>query len=290
MYNIAIIGPPRSGTSLVANLIHSAGFSTSPNRKAKFFGASEMNLDGYFEDVEFVLLNDQLMRQGGRLQQKISFLNPPDFLINDHSIQEGFKYDIDEKSLEVPDLYEDNLFKYFIDGRDWWGLTKMSSTGKWYKAYQAFKLDSSLNIAKKLKLYSDFLKNITSPTFLKDPRLTFTLGFFNGLFKKVIWVERSNINSHLKSLKRHYGKNFLSNASESGFTWSVNHFNYKPEPMGYPTFISRYVRYKKYYETEFGDNFLQVNYDDLISKNNKNVIVRIEEFINSIVDKDLIKK
>ena len=290
MNNIAIIGLPRSGTSLVANLIRSGGFNPSPNVKAKFFGSSDMNLDGYFEDVEFILLNDQLMRQRHRSFSNISFLNPPEFIINEFSIENDFKYDIDEDSLDVPELYQENLSKYFSDGKDWWGLTNMYPGKKWYQAYRKFELDSAVKIRNKLTLYKNFLKNSKSPTFLKDPRLTFTLDYYGDLFQKVIWVERSNAESHLKSLKRHYGNNFLNDDHEYGFEWSINHFNYKPLPITYSEFISRYMNYKNKYELSLGARFLKVDYDDLISADNKKIVNHLENFINNDIDKDLIRK
>jgi len=69
MYNIAIIGPPRSGTSIVANLIYSAGFSSSPNEKAKFFGAGRV-LDFFVKyggldlQSEKIILVDNFLSNG----------------------------------------------------------------------------------------------------------------------------------------------------------------------------------------------------------------------------------
>ena len=69
-----ITGMHRSGTSLVARLLHECGIALGPERELKKRAAD--NLDGYFENRSFVRLNDTIINQfGGKWNQPPSF--PP---------------------------------------------------------------------------------------------------------------------------------------------------------------------------------------------------------------------
>lgn len=73
--NIVILGCPRSGTSLVANLVKSAGYDadmegTKPLMKPN----PDYNPDGYFERIDVVKMNDNLIKDIGK---DYNFLNPP---------------------------------------------------------------------------------------------------------------------------------------------------------------------------------------------------------------------
>ncbi len=65
-----VAGPPRSGTSLIAGLLHRLGVSMGD--EAKFIPANEHNSSGYFEDGDFVFLNDEILSGAGG-----SVWNPP---------------------------------------------------------------------------------------------------------------------------------------------------------------------------------------------------------------------
>lgn len=73
--NIAIIGCPRSGTSLVANLIKTAGYDADMyGTKQLMKPNSKFNPDGYFERIDIVKLNDALIKE---IESSLNFLNPP---------------------------------------------------------------------------------------------------------------------------------------------------------------------------------------------------------------------
>jgi hypothetical protein len=289
---IAIIGPPRSGTSLVANLIMGAGYRPSPDNNAKFYGSSLMNKDGYFEDIQFTLLNDQLIRAKSSPHKNISFLNPPGNLLS-HGLKDlpkEFFFDIDERSLETPVDYVDNLYEYFEDGFDWWGISRMLPVEKWHKPYTSFKLECKKKIEDVLGKYIGLLDNYSGNCFLKDPRLTFTMDLFPNSFDKVIWVSRSNARAHLKSLRAHYGKYFLTNNTVAGFKWSSNHFNHKVPSSNYHIFMRHYDVYKNEYIKSLPINFHIVDYDGLVSDRPEPHVAMLEDFICSRVDKKLIRR
>lgn len=58
-----VAGPPRSGTSLVAGLLHRLGVSMGDERS--FLPANQHNPTGYFEDSHFVFLNDMILDKAG---------------------------------------------------------------------------------------------------------------------------------------------------------------------------------------------------------------------------------
>lgn len=73
--NIVILGCPRSGTSITANLIKSAGYDLDQGGTKKLMGPNEKyNPDGYFERWDIVRLNDRLINL---ISKNKSFLNPP---------------------------------------------------------------------------------------------------------------------------------------------------------------------------------------------------------------------
>lgn len=72
---IVILGCPRSGTSLVANLVRSAGYDADYNgTKTLMKPNQKFNPDGYFERIDIVKLNDKLIKE---YNEEYSFLNPP---------------------------------------------------------------------------------------------------------------------------------------------------------------------------------------------------------------------
>jgi hypothetical protein len=76
--NIVILGCPRSGTSLLANLIRLAGYDIDANGTQKLMKPNaKYNPDGYFERIDIVKLNDKLIKE---INTNYSFLNPPNIL------------------------------------------------------------------------------------------------------------------------------------------------------------------------------------------------------------------
>lgn len=77
--NIVILGCPRSGTSLIAQLVKSAGFDADGNGTKQLMKPNpKYNPEGYFERLDIVKLNDNLLK---KINPSYNFLNPP--LIND---------------------------------------------------------------------------------------------------------------------------------------------------------------------------------------------------------------
>ena len=77
--NIVILGCPRSGTSLVAQLVKSAGFDADGNGTKQLMKPNpKYNPEGYFERLDIVRLNDNLLNE---MDSTYNFLNPPS--IND---------------------------------------------------------------------------------------------------------------------------------------------------------------------------------------------------------------
>ena len=75
MSKIAILGCPRSGTSLTAQLVLSAGFDSDMNgQKLLMRPNPKYNPDGYFERMDVVRLNDKLISE---ISNDYNFLNSP---------------------------------------------------------------------------------------------------------------------------------------------------------------------------------------------------------------------
>ena len=73
--NIVILGCPRSGTSLVAQLVKSAGFDADGNGTKQLMKPNpKYNPEGYFERLDIVRLNDNLLNE---MDSAYNFLNPP---------------------------------------------------------------------------------------------------------------------------------------------------------------------------------------------------------------------
>jgi hypothetical protein len=73
--NIVVLGCPRSGTSLVANLIRSAGYDIDDNHTKPLMKPNiNYNPDGYFERIDIVKLNDRLIKE---INNESNFLNCP---------------------------------------------------------------------------------------------------------------------------------------------------------------------------------------------------------------------
>lgn len=72
---VAILGCPRSGTSLTAHLVKSAGFDADHHgTRALMKPNARFNPDGYFERLDLVRSNDKLIHL---INGRYNFLNPP---------------------------------------------------------------------------------------------------------------------------------------------------------------------------------------------------------------------
>lgn len=61
MTTVIILGMHRSGTSIIAGVLHTLGVYMGN----KFIGAHWSNLLGHFENIEFVRLNDKILKNAG---------------------------------------------------------------------------------------------------------------------------------------------------------------------------------------------------------------------------------
>lgn len=283
---IIVVGPPRSGTSLITKLCISSGLKLNLLKDSKFFGSSKMNPTGYHEEVRLTLINDQLIR--ACYGNQFSFLFPPEISQCLGPICEklkNFSYDIDEANLEIPKDFKNNLEYYTGNNYDYWGLSRMINPERWYKAYKKFDVNTGSKINKFLKIYKDKMDSKESFV-VKDPRLSFTLPLFYLSGCKVIIVEREK-DKIVRSMKRHYGPRIFSKKVFDNYNWVSNHFNLKIPPLSKSLFFKRYA---KAFERIKGiyPNFLIINYEKIIKKEASEIKL-LENFIKGKIDISFIK-
>ena len=61
---VCIAGMHRSGTSLIAHLLHDCGLYLGPEQS--LIPATKSNIDGHWEHAGFVALNDEILSCNGR--------------------------------------------------------------------------------------------------------------------------------------------------------------------------------------------------------------------------------
>lgn len=283
---IAILGMPRSGTSLMANLLISSRYFPSAENDVELIQASEFNYDGYFESVKFTLLNDQLIRiKSGSYFS--SFLSPQDiFTKNKDFIFE--EYDVDEINLVIPDDFLGDIKKYC--GTDWdcWGISRMVSGGKWNKCYSKYSIRTLSEIKKEIKKQNNIIKEFRNNLFLKDPRLSLVFENYKNSFNKIIWIQRRDDEKHLKSLRGHYGPFFLTNTSYKGYGWVSNHFNFKIKPSCYQVFKESYTRSLNTIRSYFQGDIFECYFEDLINDDGS-IRDRLQDFIGEKINFNLIR-
>ncbi len=280
--SIFIIGLPRSGTSLISNLLYDSGIRSIKDEAIQKLKSYELNQGGYFENTLFNLLNDQLIR--------IVYGNKYSFLHINHLRKKLIantnftNYDIDEKTLFIPDDYYSNLEKYC--GREWdnWGLSRMIKDQKWFKCYSKNKI-SNLNGILKLKKRFENIFVKKKSFFIKDPRLSLLLGhYYLGKKPKIIIMKRNKY-SILKSMRNHYGEYLFKKKMIKNTNFCSNHFNYKIRYQSYDEYFFSFNKLiydslkKKKYE------FIEVKFEDLLNKNVK----MLEYFLNININLNAIK-
>lgn len=284
--SLIILGMPRSGTSLVANLCIDSGYNPKISPDSKFFGGSPFNKGGYYEEVRLTLLNDQLIRL--KYGNSYSFLFPPSIKKNFQPINlnKDFSYDITETTLDIPIDFTKNLKKYTGTETDIWGLSRMDREGRWYKAYEKFGVNNVNGISEYINYYSSTLSKKRN-LIIKDPRLCFTLLDYNLKNIKILIVKRS-MKKVVASLKRHYGPNFLTNKTFDGFSWNSNHFNLKVSPIEESKFQKNYLDNIKAIKENY-TYIHEVSYEKLLMLD-KLHIKELEGFIGKKVNTELIQK
>lgn len=285
---ILVLSLPRSGSSLLTNLIASSGYIYSLTKGLKgSFVAHEFNKGGYFEDVVFTLLNDQLIRLYFGLEY--SFLNPPPFKKFLETVANGgnklpssFNYDVNYKTVKIPN----NFIKDIMDftGTDWdvWGITRMINGGKWENCYSKNEINTKNKILIKRDFYKYNLENSKKSLVLKDPRLALVIPFYQFKNIKVIWIKRKK-EDVLKSMRRHYGPRLFTKHLIPNTNFVSNHFNYKVPPLDFNDYIERYENIIKYSVKHYSN--LIIDFDDLISLKE---IKKLEDFIGGKIDRSII--
>lgn len=118
---IVILGVPRSGTSMIAGIVHKLGINTGPSIKS-----DNGNLNGYFEDEDFFRLHHRILRvkKGAYLWAKRMYA-PTD--------------NISEKSLkEYHDLFTER------NRQKRWGLKNLTLPWVWPTFYELAKDDIAI--------------------------------------------------------------------------------------------------------------------------------------------------
>lgn len=284
--NIIILSMPRSGSSLLAQLVQSVGYSIKINNNSTFLKSSEFNRNGYQEEIAFTLLNDQLVRM--LYGNKYSFLFAPTykqfntkFRKNSIKIDKNFEYDINENTLFMPSDYENRIFEYISSGWDVWGLTRMKQHQKWYKCYAQYGIDTKKKILKKVQEYQNSINN-SSNIIVKDPRLALVFPFFNFKNIKILIIKR-NKNDVLNSMRNHYGKNIFTNKTIDDTKYVSNHFNYKIRSQNFNDYYDNYEQILD--ACADTHESLTIDYNKLICKKETK---RLNDFLGSSADFSII--
>ena len=280
--NIIILSFPRSGSSLMANLIASAGYKHYISERSELMGGSEFNPDGYFEDTLITLLNDQLIRF--YFGKKCSFLYLPKINNKPPNNPLLWNYDIDETTLFLPKDYEKNIKQY--TGHDWdvWGLTRMVEGQKWFRCYSRLGVQDFFGIFKQKKIFEDKFNSSTNLV-LKDPRLSLTLPFYNLKNYRIIYIKRDK-DDILSSMRKHYGPNLFNGIFLPKSQYCSNHFNYKIEYQDFDEYCEIFSSNITYALST--KNHLTVNYNKILSKD-EDTIDMINNFIHGEININLIK-
>lgn len=237
--NILILSLPRSGSSVLANLIASAGFQNYTSNNSKLLSPSKFNKDGYFEDTFITLLNDQLIRLCYSLEH--SFLFTPRFeMFKKIALKNSGNFKHDMVDVYMPKDYKNKIKEY--SGCEWdvWGLTRTEEGQKWHKCYSRYGIDTGEKIIKQLKKTIIRIKSKEN-IIIKDPRLAFVAPLYNFNNFKVIYIKRKK-KDIIKSMRNHYGNNLFTKNFLPDTEICSNHFNYK---IGYQSFNYYYNNYNK---------------------------------------------
>lgn len=282
MKNIIVLSPPRCGSSLLCEIVKSAGYRSELFEDSTFLAPSTLNKIGYNEEVRFTLLNDQLLRLF--YNDETSFLHTS-ALTAKPTRREDFNYDINEHTLWIPESYEERIFELTGNTWDVWGLTRMVYGGKWYKCYSRHNVQTEVGVCAVKSNYENLL-NSSHGYVLKDPRLALTMQFydFDPNHFKVLYVTRTN-ESIIKSCRNHYGPGLFKNCSIDGTELVSNHFNYKIKFQDFDEWMSIYNHCLKSLSEIF--NIMVINYEDLLGLQ-KDTIDSIEEFLEFKIDMKIV--
>jgi hypothetical protein len=283
MNKIIILSPPRSGSSILARLIESAGYKNFISKNSFLLSGSEYNKNGYFEDIAITLLNDQLIRMC--YGSDYSFLHTPSFdsykKINLHN-NISFKYNLE--NLFIPSQYKEKIFEYTGNTWDSWGITRMLEGEKWHKCYNRYNIDNYTNIIDALSEIVTSFNNNNQNIIIKDPRLALIMPVYKFDQKiKILYIKRQYKNIK-KSILKHYGPNLFTKKYIFDTKYCSNYFNYL---IKYQSFRYYIKTYNKIIEESLNKyESLTIDYEKL---NKKSTIDKINYFIGSSIDSTLIK-
>ena len=301
--SLLIISPPRSGSSIVAQLVENAGLETDKIKENQIFiNPSIFNKNGYNEDVCFTLLNDQIIRC--IYGNEFSFIHAPhplkikelfsieNFDLRD-KIPQNYEYDLSEETIFKPQDYEKNIKKYCGCEWDVWGLTRMEKEKKWYRAYSKFNVSNKEEILIKFNQFQEKLR-LSKNYYLKDPRLIFALPAYWNFIKlqkniKIIYIQRNPIDT-LKSMRAHYGNRIFTKKYIKNTKIVSNHFNYQIKSQSINEYFQSCIITKNFIKS-LGDNHLVIDYDNLVDKRKSlEEIRKLEKFLNIKINSDLVKR
>ena len=276
---ILVLSLPRSGSSFITQVIADSGYQPSLFAKPEAkFSAHEFNKHGYYEDVPFTLLNDQLLKL--YFGMEYSFLYPPshqDFQKIHKSaitnLPEDFHYDVDEKTVFIPKNFTENVEDF--TGTDWdvWGITRMVNGGKWQNCYIKNQMATKNDILTRKEDYKRRIEQTDYDLVLKDPRLALTLPLYNLENVKIVWIKRKPQDT-LASMRRHYGPRMFTDELMPNTPYVSNHFNHKVQPMSFEEYLDRYEKAIEYSLSKYPHCI--VYFDDLAAQKN---LQELEEFI-----------
>ena len=303
MKNFLIVSPPRSGSSALSQLLESAGYhspkiSLCTDSKI-IISPSEFNTAGYNEETAFALLNDQLIRLLYGI--KYSFLHSPtgskitaavSATMEDNDA-DSFYYDLDESTVIVPQEYLSRLQEIANHSWDVWGLSRMSASGKWHKAYSRHNLASGADVHKRLLEFTSFLlsEDVASNIYIKDPRIIFAFPAYASALKNsnfsIIFINREPTGL-LSSMRSHYGNRLFTDQCIDNFAFVSNHFNYQVQPQKFADYLSA-IDLALGIIKKLGVPVLEISYDKLMKKDfRRDELSCLASFIDSDVDSDIL--
>jgi len=299
-----IVSPPRSGSSILAQLVETAGYKGETGflglQSQTKIAPSQYNPTGYSEEVAFTLLNDQLIRL--IYGHKYSFLHSPSVSAIQEALEVdlsedtfmGFSYDLDEFTVSVPADYQSRLYELSQQQWDVWGLTRMKPNTKWYRAYSKNGLCNGVDILSKLNSFLSYLASAsrTRRIYLKDPRLIFAFpAYLQTMIStkcKILAITR-NSGDLLQSMRSHYGHRMFTNETIDHFPYVSNHFNYAIQPQPF----SDYVKSAMFSIKLMVDSSLEtlhISYDKLMhASNREHELKKLNDFLGAETDSTILK-
>lgn len=289
MNNIVILSLPRSGSSMLAGLVASAGYRLQLRPDSEFTSGSEFNRDGYNEEVALTLLNDQIIRMKWGMGASNLYIPPTALEATPPLPLDGgnFRFDLDESSVYFPEQFIERVEEYTGTKWDVWGLSRMRPGQKWYKAYSRHSVANGQDVLSKIREYSRILNQDASGVVVKDPRLGLTLKHFglDASRHKIIRVLREP-EAVMKSMRKHFGTRLFTQDFLPGEKRIVsNHFNYQIASQPFQDYWRFYNAIVSENITDF--TVLELAYEKILDGSH---IKLLEDYIGGHVSRAFIKR